>query len=93
MYSVMAFKLCMAHMNSILLILFCLGYMPENMGERVRYDAFGLRCRRIAGHGVRFAGASLSVRQYCAIVAFQDFVDYWTGGVDVQIDLEFEQKE
>lgn len=90
-FNIDAFQITMQY--NVLLILFCLGNVTENVSECIRYDAFGLRCRRIAGHRVCFAGARLSIRQYGSIVAFQHFVDNWTSGVHVQIDLETKRND
>lgn len=69
------------------MILSRLRNVPENVRKRVRQNALGLRRIRIARHGVRFAGAGLSVRQNRAIVAFEHFVDNRSCGVHIQIDL------
>lgn len=67
----------------LLLIVFGLGNVSEYVRKRIRNDSFRLRRIGIAGHGVRFAGAGLTVRQYGPIVTFQHFVEDRPCGIHV----------
>lgn len=69
------------------MIVLGLGDVTENVRKCVGQNTLCLRRIGASGHGVRFAGARLTVRENCAIVALQHFVDNRSGGVDVQVDL------
>lgn len=74
------------------MIVFGFGYVAENVRKCIWQNAFGLRGIRVSGHGVRFAGTRLAVRQYSAIIAFQHFVDNWTSRINVEINLRKGEK-
>lgn len=80
----------MMQVSHLLLIVSGLGYVPKDVSKGIWYDSFGLRRRWIARHRVRFSRSSLSVRQNCAIVTFEHFIDYRPSSVYIQVDLWIE---
>lgn len=75
----------------LLLIIFCFRNVSKNMGERIWNYSFSLWWCRVSTHCVRFSRSRLSIGQNCSIITFEHFIDYWSRGIHIEVNLKIKK--